>query len=178
MGFFKDLKAQVAAAQAAMNAMTPPEPIPGPAEFINAWPQDEVDRLLQGTGTIRAIVLGKSHQILEPGERVGRMRVKVRLRPRGPEGSLGDEVTVNASISSLTASLIERGLDIPVERDAATGAITKVASAQLTEELSSRKDEAKKRNPGWALDQDIEGMIETGQALGKAIKGKPDEPQR
>ena len=34
--------------------------------------------------------------------------MEVRLRPRGPDGGLGDEVTVYASISSLTASLIRR----------------------------------------------------------------------
>lgn len=167
------MKAQIEAAQAAGNAMAGVEPVSDIPEFINPWPQDEVDRLLQGTGTIRAIVLGKRHQVLEQGERVGAMRVNIRLRPRGPGGTLGDEVTVKATLSSQVAALVDRGLDIPVERDAATGAITKVASKQLTEELSNRKDEGAKRNPGWGLDPTVEGMIETAQAAGKALKGKP-----
>ena len=167
------MKAQIEATQAAGNAMAGASPVSDIPEFINPWPQDEVDRLLLGTGTIRAIVLGKRHQVLEQGERVGAMRVQVRLRPRGPEGTLGDEVTVKATLSSQVAALVDRGLDIPVERDATTGTITKVASKQLTEELASRKDEGAKRNSGWGLDPTVEGMIEAAQAAGKAFRGKP-----
>ena len=135
MGVFSKLKAQVEAAQAAGNAMAGVEPVSDIPEFVAPWPQEEVDRLLQGPGPIGAIMLGSRHQVLEDGERIGRMRVHVRLRPRGPEGTLGDEVTVKASVSSWVATLLEPGLDIPVERDPSTGAITKVASKQLTEEL-------------------------------------------
>ena len=156
MGFFSKLKEQVAAAQAAAAAAGEASDMP---VFVNPWPQDDVDRLLAGTGTIRAIVIAKRHQTLDPGERVGAMRVKVTLRPRGPEGSLGEKVTVNATLSSLTASLVEYGLDIPVERDAATGAITKVASKQLTSELSGRMDEAKKRS-GKPIDEDLQAVID------------------
>lgn len=171
MGWLSNIKAQVQAAQAAGVAMAGGEPVSDIPEFIDPWPQDEVDRLLLGTGPIRAIVFGKRHQVLENGERVGRMRVDVRLRPRGPAGTLGDEVMVKASISSQTAALLERGLDIPVERDAATGTITKVASAQLTQELAGRKDEANRRNPAWGLDPEIEGMID----VAKAIIGGPKD---
>lgn len=165
MGLFSKLKAQVEAAQAAATAMSGAEPVSSIPVFVRPWPQEEVDRLLAGTGTIRAIVFGKRHQILEAGERVGAMSVKITLRPRGPAGSLGDEVTVKATLSSLTASLVEKGLDIPVERDATTGAITRVASKQLTEELSGRMDEAKKRNPAWGLDEEVQGMIEVATAI-------------
>lgn len=158
MGFFSKLKEQVEAAQAAAAAMSGEDPA-SDIVFVNPWPQDEVDRLLAGTGTIRAIVIAKRHQTLDPGERVGAMRVKITLRPRGPEGSLGEKVTVNATLSSLTASLVEHGLDIPVERDAATGAITKVASKQLTAELSGRMDEAKKRS-GKPIDEDLQAVID------------------
>ena len=171
MGFLKNLKAQIEAAQAAATAMSGVEPVSTIPEFIDPWPQDEVDRLLQGTGTIRAIVLGKRHQVLESGERVGAMRVHVRLRPRGPEGTLGDEVTVKATMSSQVASLVQAGLDIPVERDAA-GTITRVASKQLADELAHRKDEAAKRNPAWGLDPEIEGMIDVAKAIAK--KAKPE----
>lgn len=165
MGFFSKLREQVEAAQAAATAMAGGEPATDIPVFVRPWPQDDVDRLLAGTGSIRAIVLSKRHQVLEAGERVGAMRVKITLRPRGPEGSLGEKVTVNATLSSLTASLVEQGLDIPVERDAATGAITKVASKQLTAELSERMDEAKKRNPAWGLDEEVQGMIEVATAI-------------
>ena len=118
-------------------------------------------------------MLGSRHQVLEDGERIGRMRVHVRLRPRGPEGTLGDEVTVKASVSSWVATLLEPGLDIPVERDPSTGAITKVASKQLTEELAGRKAEADKIRPGWAVDPTLQGMGETAAAIRDAIKGSP-----
>ena len=173
MGLFSKLKAQVEAAQAAGNAMAGVEPVSDIPELIAPWPQEEVDRLLQGPGSIRAIVLGKRHQVLEDGERIGRMRVHVRLRPRGPEGTLGDEVTVKASISTWVASLLEPGLDIPVERDPTTGAVTKVASKQLTEELSGRKAEADRNRPGWAVDPALQGMAETAGAIRDAIKGSP-----
>ena len=173
MGFLSNLKAQVEAAQAAGSAMAGAAPVSDIPEFINPRPQDEVDRLLQGTGTIRAIVFGKRHQVLEQGERVGAMSVQIRLRPRGPAGTLGGEVTVKATLSSQVAALVDRGLDIPVERDVTTGTITKVASKQLTEELASRKDEGAKRNPGWGLDPAVEGMIETVGAVGHALKGTP-----
>ena len=176
MGFLSNMKAQIEAAQAAGNAMAGAAPVSDIPEFIDPRPQDEVDRLLKGTGTIRAIVLGKRHQVLEQGERIGAMRVQVRLRPRGPEGTLGDEVTVKATLSTQVASLVTPGLDIPVERDAKTGAITKVASKQLTEELAGRMDEANRNNPGWGLDPAVEGMIETAGALGKALKGGGSTP--
>jgi hypothetical protein len=172
MGFFSKLKEQVEAAQAAALAMSGAEPVSDIPVFVRPWPQDEVDRLLAGTGTIRAIVIAKSHQTLDAGERVGAMRVRITLRPRGPEGSLGEKVTVNATLSSLTASLVEQGLDIPVERDAATGAITKVASKQLTAELSGHMDEAKKRNPAWGLDEDVQAAID----IAKTITGNGKTP--
>ncbi len=140
MGFFSKLKEQYDAVNAEATAMA--SAALGVPAFINPRPQEEVDRLLAGTGPIRAIVLGASHQVLQPGESVGRMKVKVRVRPRGAQGSLGDEVTLVAMVSSWVATLLQRGLDIPVERDPATGALTKVASAQLTQELSDRRGEA------------------------------------
>lgn len=163
MGFFKDLKAGFEAAQAASA-----QPVNDVPPFVNPWPQEEVDRLLQGTGTVRAILLGYRHQVLEGNERIGAMGVKVRLRPRGPAGTLGEAVTVKATMSSWNARLLEPGLDIPVERDA-SGTITKVASKQLADELAYRADEAKKRNSGVSLDPDVEGMID----VAKAVFGKP-----
>ena len=168
MGFLANLKAQVEAAQAAGNAMAGAVPVSDIPEFVKPWPQDEVDRLLAGTGTIRAIVLGKRHQVLQDGERIGAMRVQVRLRPRGPAGTLGEEVTVKATMSTQIADLVVQGLDIPVERDATTGAITKVASKQLAQELAGQTTPG---NSGWALDPDVQGMIETAGAIGKLFKG-------
>jgi hypothetical protein len=159
MGFLKNLKAGIEAAQAASA-----QPVDDTPAFINPWPQDEVDRLLAGSGTIRAILLGYRHQVLEGNERIGAMGVKVRLRPRGPAGTLGEEVTVKATMSSWNARLLTPGMDIPVERDPATGAVTKVASKQLAAELEGRADEAKKGNSGWTLDPDVEGMIEVAKA--------------
>lgn len=170
MGFLSNLKAQVEAAQAAGLAMSGAQPVSTIPEFINPRPQDEVDRLLTGTGTIRAIVIGQRHQVLQDGERVGRMTVHVRLRPRGPAGTLGDEVVVKAKISSLISSLLDPGLDIPVERDAATGAITAVASKQLTEELASRMDEAKKRNPSGAWSLEVQGVMDLVEVIKKPAK--------
>jgi hypothetical protein len=167
MGFFKDLKAGFEAAQAASA-----QPVDDTPALINPWPQDEVDRLLAGTGTIRAILLGYRHQVLEGNERIGAMGVKVRLRPRGPAGTLGDEVTVKATMSSWNARLLTPGMDIPVERDA-SGAITKVASKQLTAELESRADEARKGNSGVTLDPDIEGMIDVAKAVFGKQKDAP-----
>ena len=177
MGLFSRLKSQVEAAQAAGNAMAGVGPASDIPEFVAPWPQEEVDRLLQGPGPIRAIMLGSRHQVLEDGERIGRMRVHVRLRPRGPEGTLGDEVTVMASVSSWVATLLEPGLDIPVERDLSTGAITKVASKQLTEELAGRKAEADKIRPGFAVDPALQGMAETAGAIRDAITGKANPEQ-
>ena len=167
MGFLSNLKAQVEAAQAAGLAMSGAQPVSTIPEFINPRSQDEVDRLLQGTGTVRAIVIGQRHQVLEDGERVGSMTVHVRLRPRGPVGSLGDEVVVKAKLSSLESSLLDPGLDIPVERDAATGTITKVASAQLKEELAPRMAEAKKRNPSGAWSLEVQGVMDVVDAIKK-----------
>ena len=176
MGLFSKLKAQVEAAQQAANAMAGVEPVSDIPEFVAPWPQEEVDRLLQGPGPIRAIVLKKQHQILQDGEHVGRMRVDLTVRVRGPEGTLYDPVKLKASVSSWVATLIEKGLDVPVERDPATGAATKIASKQLTAELSSRKAEADEIRPRWGVDPDIQGMGETAAAIRDAIKGKQRDP--
>ena len=126
MGLFSKLKAQVEAAQQAANAMAGVEPVSDIPEFVAPWPQEEVDRLLQGPGPIRAIVLKKQHQILQDGEHVGRMRVDLTVRVRGPEGTLYDPVKLKASVSSWVATLIEKGLDVPVERDPAYRRATKI----------------------------------------------------
>jgi hypothetical protein len=177
MGFLSNLKAQIEAAQAAGLAMSGAQPVSMVPEFINPRPQDEVDSLLAGTGTIRAIVIGYRHQVLEAGERVGSMTVHVRVRPRGPAGTVGDEVVVKAKLSSLEATLLDPGLDIPVERDAATGAITKVASAELKQELAPRMDVAKKRNPAIGMAPELEGMIELAKmATTRAPAATPAAP--
>ena len=157
-----------------MAGVQPASDIP---DFIAPRPQEEVDRLLGASGPIRAIVLGKRHQVLEDGERIGRMRVHVRLRPRGPDGSLGDEVTVKASISTWVATLIEPGLDIPVERDPSTGAITKVDSKLLTDELAPRKEEADRKRPGFAVDPALQGVAETAGAIRDAVFRKATTEQ-
>jgi hypothetical protein len=172
MGFLSKIKEQYDAVNAQATAMAD-SAIPA---FIGARPQDEVDRLLAGTGTIRAIAFAKRHQVLQPGERVGRMKVEVRLRPRGPEGTLGEEVWLKASISSWVADLIQPGLDIPVERDPATGKLTQVASKQLTEELTSRKAEGEAMRPGWALDTDVQAAVDLPADIAKALKGKKGAP--
>lgn len=174
MGFFANMKAQIEATQAVGNAMAGAAPVSDIPEFVKPWPQDEVDRLLAGTGTIRAIVLGKRHQVIEDNQRIGAMRVHVRLRPRGPTGTLGEEVTVKATMSTQVADLVVQGLDIPVERDATTGAITKVASKQLAEELAGQTTPG---NSGFAIDPDLQGMIETVGALGKVFTGSTSEEQ-
>lgn len=179
MGFLSKAKEQIRAAQAVAASMSGVEPVVDDIpEFIAPRPQDEVDRLLQGDGSIRAIVLGKRHQVLQDGERIHKMRVQVRLRPRGPAGTLGDEVTVKASVSTWVAALIDRGLDIPVERDPKTGAITKVDSKLLTEELTPRKAEGEKGRKGFAVDPALQGMAETAGAIRNALgrKSAPDVP--
>ncbi len=160
MGFLKNLKEGFAAAQAAGLAMSGAEQVQVIPAFISPRSQEEVDSLLAGSGTVRAIVIGKQHQVLERGERVGSMGVKIEVRLREAAGKLGQPVVLKARLSSLTTSLVVPGLDIPVERDPATGALTRVASAQLTDELSGRMDEAKKRNPGAAWDSDVEAIID------------------
>ena len=175
MGFLKNLKAQIEAAQAAGNAMAGGDQITDIPPFVGAWPQEEVDRLLAGSGPIRAIVISYSHQNLDVGERVGAMRVRVTVRPRGAGLTVGDAVTVTATLSSTEASLLDRGLDVPAERDPVTGVITGLAVAQLKQELATRTEDARKRNPRWGLDRDVEGMIEVAQALGKAVRGDVDE---
>jgi hypothetical protein len=70
----------------------------------NPWPEDEVDRQLQDTGTIRAILLGKRHQVREQVERVGAMRVQISVRSRAVGGALGDVVTEKAALSSQVAA--------------------------------------------------------------------------
>jgi hypothetical protein len=172
MGFLSKIKEQYDAVNAQATAMADAA-IPA---FIAPRSQEEVDSLLAGTGTIRAIAFSKRHQVLQPGERVGRMKVDVRVRPRGPEGTLGEEVWIKASVSSWVADLIQPGLDIPVERDPATGKITQVASKQLTEELSSRKAEAEAIRPGWALDTDVQAAIDVPADIAKALIGKNAAP--
>ena len=172
MGFLQNLKAQIEAAQAAGLAMSGAESASAVPDFIDPWPQQEVDRLLTGTGTVRAIVLGTQHQNLQSGERVGAMGVRVKLRQRLADGALGDTVVLKATLSSMTATLVQPGLDIPVERDAA-GTLTKVASKQLTAELAHRSEEAKRRNPAWGLDDDIEGIIDVAKRITRAGSKKP-----
>jgi hypothetical protein len=172
MGFLSKIKEQYDAVNAQATAMADAA-IPA---FIAPRSQEEVDALLAGTGTIRAIAFAKRHQVLQPGERVGRMKVEVRLRPRGPEGTLGDEVWLKASVSSWVADLIQPGLDIPVERDPATGKLTQVASKQLTEELESRKAEAEEMRPAWALDPDAQAAIDLPADISKVLKGKGGAP--
>lgn len=172
MGFLKNLREQIEAAQAAGLAMSGAQPASTVPDFIDPWPQEEVDRLLAGSGTVRAIVLGTQHQNLQSGERVGAMGVRVTLRQRLADGELGQTLVLKATLSSMTATLVQPGLDIPVERDAA-GTLTKVASKQLTAELAHRKDEAARRNPAWGLDDDVEGMIDIAQRITKAGSKKP-----
>lgn len=175
MGFLKKAKATYQALLDQQAALAGPEPIP---ELVAPLPQEEVDRLLAGDGpVIRAIVLGKRHSILQDGEHVARMRVDVRLRPRGAAGTLGDEATLKASVSSWVATLIEPGLDIPVERDPATGALTRVASRQLTDELSARRAEADRIRPAWGVDPTLQGMAETAEWVRDKLTGKPDPPE-
>jgi hypothetical protein len=176
MGLFSKLKAQVEAAQQAGNAMAGVEPVSDIPELVAPWPQEEVDRLLQGPGPIRAIVLKKQHQILQDGEHVGRMRVDLTVRVRGPEGTLYDPVKLKASVSSWVATLIEKGLDIPVERDPTTGAATKVASKQLTAELAHRKEEADRIRPAWGTDPDLQGMAETAEWVRDKLTGNKQDP--
>ena len=170
MGFLKNLKAGIEAVQAAQKEASSVQDSFVPL-FVNPKPQAEVDAAWQGTGPVRAIVFASQHQVLEPGERVGAMTVKVTLRPRGPGETLGEKVTLKATLSSMEASLLDEGLDIPVERDPATGALTKVDSKLLKQELAHLKEEGARRNPGWAWDEDVQGMIEVGQTIGQALTG-------
>lgn len=75
-------------------------------------------------------------------------------------------------VSSWVATLLQRGLVIPVERDPATGALTKVASAQLTQELSDRRGEADAIRPKSALDPDVQAVIDLPRDVRKAIKDR------
>lgn len=75
-------------------------------------------------------------------------------------------------VSSWVATLLQRGLVIPVERDPATGALTKVAPAQLTQELSDRRGEADAIRPKSALDPDVQAVIDLPRDVRKAIKDR------
>ena len=123
-----------------------------PLHILNPTPQPEVDRLLAAGGVARGVVVRASHSPLEPGERVEKMRVTVRVRSRGPAGQLGPEATVKIWTSWKVVALLDRGLEIPATVDRATGTVTDIPNDVLVEELRPRFGESAARWPGWGTD--------------------------
>jgi len=123
-----------------------------PLHILNPTPQAEVDRLLAAGGVARGVVVGASHAPLEPGERVNKMRVTVRVRSRGPAGQLGPEATIKIWTSWKVVALLDRGLEIPVMLDRATGVVTDIPTDALAAELQPRFGESADRTPGWSSD--------------------------
>lgn len=123
-----------------------------PLEILDPTPQHEIDRLLAAGGPTRGVVVRATHPPQESGERVHRMRLKIAVRARLSEGELGDEVTVKATTSWQVAALLDRGLEVPVLVDHATGRVTEVLVEDLERELAPRFGEASSRRPGWDFD--------------------------
>lgn len=187
MGLFKNIKAQVQAATemaAEIRASAPPvagapatmggPPAPPGITILNPTPQDEVDRLLDAGGEARGVLLGSRHD-MSNGERPMRTRVHVRVRPRLRGGALGDEVALKAWVSWKVATLLDPGLEIPIELDRATGRPTGISTGHLNDELSPRFEEAKRRRKGWDLDTGLEGITQSPGML-KETFGRGSAP--
>lgn len=48
-----------------------------------------------------------------------------------------------------------------------------MASKQLTAELSERMNEARKRNPAWGLEEDVQAMIDVARTITEVGKTPP-----
>jgi hypothetical protein len=97
-------------------------------------------------------VVRATHPPLDDGERVHRLDVTFRVRPRLGDGALGEQSTVTATVSWKVSVLLDRGLEIPVVLDRVTGMVTAIPVDELTEELEPRFGESDGRAPGWSFD--------------------------
>lgn len=140
--------------------------------ILNPTPQHEVDRLLSGAGDARGVVLG-SRNDMSDGDRPMRTRVHVRVRPRLRGGGLGEEVALKAWVSWKVATLLDPGLEIPIELDRVTGRATGIATGPLSEELSPRFDEAKRRQKSGDWDTGLEGITQLPGVLKEAFGDGP-----
>jgi hypothetical protein len=98
------------------------------------------------------------------GDRSSRVGAKVRVQARLGDG-LGPETAVKIQARWYVVALLERNLDIPVQVDPATGAVTAIDVPRLTEELEPRKKEAKQRSSAWGLDLGLGGITQAPAAL-------------
>ncbi len=122
-----------------------------PLTILNPTPQHEVERLLAAGGIVRGVVVKASHPP-QHGERVNKMRVTVQVRSRLADNTFGQPATVKIWTSWKVAALLDRGLEIPVVIDEATGVVTDIPADELKRELEPRFGESAKRRPGWTID--------------------------
>ena len=154
MGLFKNLKDSAMAMKsmvAEANAASDAAAAAAPLTILNPTPQQYIDQMLAAGGPARGVVVHASHPP-QDGERAAKMPVKVRVRARLHEGALGDEVEHKIWTSWQVAALLDRGLEIPVMVDRATGAVTEILSDDLRRELEPRFGESGQRRPGWNSD--------------------------
>lgn len=188
MGLFKNIKSQVQAVsnmaaeiKAAMPAVNgaamssgvgaaPPD-----TAIINPSPQHEVDRLWDAAGIARGVLIG-SYDDISDGDRPIKTRVHTRVRARLRGGGLGPEKKLIVWVGWKVAVLLEPGLEIPIELDRATGEATSIAAKDLTNELSPRFDEAKKKHRAATLDFDLDGLTQLPAVLREAFQGGTPEP--
>ena len=122
-----------------------------PLTILNPSPQAEVDRSIAGHGLARGVVVRAWHAPLDNGEQVARMRVNVSVCARHPGGALSDPVDLKLTTSSRVASVLDRGLEIPIVLDRSTGLPTDIPRDELHAEIAQRVAE-RGSSGGWAFD--------------------------
>lgn len=175
MGLFKNLRDQVKAASsmaAEIRAATPPGGAPpggalvgssapapsGPdaLHILNPTPQHRIDELWRN-GVVRGVVTGARHDMSD-GDRPIRTKVHVRVRQRLAGGGLGPEMAFTAWVGWKVAALLEPGLEVPLEVDRSSGAISGLSTGELADELKPRSDEARRRHRGFDVETGLEGV--------------------
>lgn len=155
MGLFENLRNTVSGVRQMMrdvDAANRATLANAPLDILNPSPQHEVDRLLAAGGVVRGVVASATHAPLSPGERVSKLRVTIRARSRLGGGQLGPEAEVKIWTSWQVTALLDRGLEIPVIVDRATGQVVDIPADLLSRELEPWFGESARRWPGWGSD--------------------------
>jgi hypothetical protein len=117
----------------------------------------------------RGVVTAVKHA-MAAGDRSSKVGATVRVQARLSAG-LGPEAAIKIQAPWFVVALLGRDLDIPVQVDPATGAVTAIDVPRLTEELEPHKKAAKQREGGWGID--LSAITQGPAALRDLVRPAP-----
>jgi len=132
--------------------------------------QAEVDRLWDAGGPVRGVV-ARSKNAMAAGDRSSRVGATVWVRARLRGGGLGPEQKLRITAPWKVVILLDRGLEVPVAVDRATGQVTEVLVAPLADELADRAGEAKQRQNAFGVD--LGGITQLPGAIRDVVSPTP-----